>query len=193
MFLSNGNKDLGVTFKVNPGSQASSRVEENNSALLSRCNGYLLEHIEWPKGSQASCEVLREDSGLLSRPCRKRKASSRDDGRISWFFSSCGTKCEVFLELRLGTQGASRVAPGNSSLHSSCEGERGISLDLLQGNLASRCIEGQISRSFSRCGRKHWVSSTCEGDLRRFSLCLLEVRNTVDLGGASRTPLCLVQ
>ena len=26
---------------------------------------------EWPKGSQASCGVWREDSGLDSRPCRK--------------------------------------------------------------------------------------------------------------------------
>ena len=25
---------------------------------------------EWPKGSQAYCEVWREDLGLLSRPCR---------------------------------------------------------------------------------------------------------------------------
>ena len=30
--------------------------------------------------------------GLLPRLCRKRRASSRDDGGISWFFSSCGRK-----------------------------------------------------------------------------------------------------
>ena len=57
-----------------------------NTAVLSSCDGYLLEPNEWPKGSQASCGVLREDSGLLSRPCRNRRASSRDDGGISWFF-----------------------------------------------------------------------------------------------------------
>ena len=50
--------------------------------FLSSCNGDLLEPIEWTKGSQASYGVLREDSGLLSRPCRKRRASSRDDGGI---------------------------------------------------------------------------------------------------------------
>ena len=91
VFLSNGNRDLGVTFKVHPGSQASSQVEAKNSALLSSCHGYLLEHTEWPKWSQASSGVLTEDSGLLSRPCRKRKASSRDYRGISWFFSSRGT------------------------------------------------------------------------------------------------------
>ena len=41
-------------------------------------------------------------------------------------FSSCGGKFGVSLELRRGTQGASRVVPGKSSLHLSCEGERGI-------------------------------------------------------------------
>ena len=85
MFLSNGDRDLIVVFKVHLGSQASSRVEAKNSALLSSCDGYLLEPIEWPKVSQASCGVLREDTGLLSMPCRKRKAS-RDDAGISWFF-----------------------------------------------------------------------------------------------------------
>ena len=74
-------------------------MEARNSALLSSCDGYLLEPIEWPKGSQASCGVLREDSGLLSRPCKKRRASSRDDGGISWFFLlSCSGTCGVSLE-----------------------------------------------------------------------------------------------
>ena len=67
-----------------------------NSVLLWSCNGYLLEPIEWPKGSQASCGVLREDSGLLSRHCRKRRASSSDDGGSLLFFSNCGANV-VFL------------------------------------------------------------------------------------------------
>ena len=129
VFLSNGNRDLGVTFKTHPGSQASFRVETKNSALLSSCDGYLVEPTEWPKGSQASCGVLREDLGLLSRPCRKRRASSRDDGQISWFFSGCDATCGVFLELRRGTNKASRVTPVKSSLHSSCKGQHGIALE----------------------------------------------------------------
>ena len=133
VFLSGGDRDLGVAFKVHLGSQASSRMEAKNSALLARCDGYLLEPNEWPKGSQASCAVLREDSGLLSRPRRKRRASSHNDGGISWIFSSCGATCGVYLELRWGYQGASRVSPGKSSLHSSCEGEHSIALESLQG------------------------------------------------------------
>ena len=49
-----------------------------------------MEPTEWPKGSQAPSGVLREDSGLLLRPCRKRRASSRNNKGISWFFLSCG-------------------------------------------------------------------------------------------------------
>ena len=81
-------------------------------------------------------------------------------------FSSCGGKFGVSLELRRGTQGASRVVPGKSSLHLSCEGERGIALESWQENRASIRVEGGISRSFSSCGRKLWVPSSCDGDLR---------------------------
>ena len=141
-------------------------MEANNTAVLSSCDGYLLELIELPKGSQASCGVLREGSRLLSRPCRKRRALSHNDGGISWFFSTWGTTCWVSLELRQGTQRASSVAPGKSSLHSTCEGERGIVLESWQGNRASICVEGGISRSFLSCSRKPWVPSTCDSDLR---------------------------
>ena len=92
MFLSSGDRHLGVAFKVILGSQASSRVEAKNSSLLTSCHAYLLKPIEWPKGSQAACGVKRGDSGLLSRPCRIRRSSSGDDRGISWFFPSCGGK-----------------------------------------------------------------------------------------------------
>ena len=96
---------------------------------------------------------------------RERDSSHDDGGRTSWFFSSCAG----ILELRWGTQGASRVEAGKSSLHSSCEGERsshGIALESRQRNWASRRIEGGISRSFSSCSRKPWGPSTCDGNLR---------------------------
>ena len=91
MFLSRGDRDLGVAFQTHPGSQASSRGEAKDSAFLSSRDGYLLEPTEWPTGSQASCGFWREDSVLLSRPCRKRRPSSPYDRGISWVFSSCGT------------------------------------------------------------------------------------------------------
>ena len=90
MFVSRGDRDLGVAFLMHPGSQSLSRGEAKDSALLSSCDVYLLEPTEWSKGSQASSSVWREDSVLLSRPCRKRRPTSRDDGGVSWVFSSCG-------------------------------------------------------------------------------------------------------
>ena len=136
VYLSSGDSDLWVALTVHPGSQAWSLVEVKNSDLLSSCHGYLLEIIDWPQRSQASCGILRGDSALLSRPCRKRRASSLDDGGISWFFSSCDMTCGVSLDLRWGTQRASSVAPVKSSLHSSWVRERGIALESWHGNLA---------------------------------------------------------
>ena len=63
----------------------------------------------------------------------KRRTSFGNDTGISWFFSSCCGKCGVSLELQWGTQGASRVNPGKSNHHSSCEGQMGIALESLQG------------------------------------------------------------
>ena len=45
-----------------------------------------------PQGSPASSSVWREDPGLLSRPCRKRRPSAREDGGFSGVSSSCGAR-----------------------------------------------------------------------------------------------------
>ena len=193
MILSRGDRDLWVAFQTHPGSQASSRVEAKNSALLSSCDRYLLEPTEWPKGSQASGGVLREDSGLLSRPCRKRRASFHDDGQISWFFLSCGATFGVFLELQWGTKGASRVAPGKSSLDLNCEGSAALLSIHCRVIPPQDALKGE-SRGLSQ------VAAGNPGILRimtvtsgSFLLCLLQVRNTVDWERASRTPLGLMQ
>ena len=114
------------------------------------------------QGSQAFYGVLRGNLGLLSRPCRKRRASSCDDGGIS-FFLEFWREVWGFSRVTMGNSGSSRVAPG---LHSICEGEHGIALESRQGNQALRCVEREITRSFSSCSRKPWVPSTCDSDLR---------------------------
>ena len=50
MFVSRGDRDLGVAFLMHPRSQDSSREEGKDSALLSSPHGYFLETTEWPKG-----------------------------------------------------------------------------------------------------------------------------------------------
>ena len=109
--------------------QASSRGEAKDTALLSSRDGYILELTVWPKMSQASCGVWREDSGLLSRPYSKRRPSSREDWGVSWVFSSCGSSVVLLtryngelrepLLWRQGSQVSMRVARGSASLLSS--------------------------------------------------------------------------
>ena len=67
-------------------------MEAKKSAVLLICDGSLLEPTQWPKGSQAPWGVLRVVSGLLSRPCGKRRAPSLKDGGISRSFLSCTRK-----------------------------------------------------------------------------------------------------
>ena len=71
----------------------------------------------------------------------------------------------VSHEVQQGTQGASRAAPGKSSLHLSCDGEHGISLKSWSGNQATRRDEDGLLRFFSGCGSKPWVPSTSAGSL----------------------------
>ena len=79
-------------------------MEAKNSTLLLSCDGYLLQPIEWPKRSQASCGVLSEDSGLLSRPCRKRGPHLEMTGKSRGF-------C---FELQWDVWGFSRVTTRNT-------------------------------------------------------------------------------
>ena len=63
-----------------PGESGLVSREAKDSAVLSSRTGYFLDPTEWPKGRQSSCEVWREDQGLLSRSGRKRRPPSLIDG-----------------------------------------------------------------------------------------------------------------
>ena len=81
------------------------------------------------KGVKDPIKAKREGGISLIMSQRKR-ASSHVEGRI-WFFSICGRKLGVALDLRRGTQGPACIASGKSSLFVSCEG--------LSGFLSSHC------------------------------------------------------
>ena len=55
---------------------------------------------------------FKKERGIYLETLQWERASSRDDGATSWFFSSCGG----ILELRRGIQDASCVGPGKSNL-----------------------------------------------------------------------------
>ena len=129
MLLSREGRDFGAAFQTAQGSQASSPGEGKDSAPLPSRDADLLEPPEWLQGSQASSSVWREDSGLLSRPCRKRRPSFCDDGGVFCVFPSCGASVGFLMrydeDLReplvwsQGSQVSMRVARGSASLLSS--------------------------------------------------------------------------
>ena len=122
---------------------------------------------------------------MLSKPCRKRRPSSRDDRGISWVFSSWGASVGFLtrydrelrepLVRRQGSQVSIRGARGNASLLSSHGWGRGIQ-DALKGKSQglSRVVAGDP-------GFPRLVMVTSG----TFSWCLWEVRNTVVFGGSS--------
>ena len=77
------------------------------------------------------------------------------------------------------------MAPGNFSIHLSGEGEHGIALNSWQGNPASRCVEGGISRSFWSCSRKPWLPWTCENDLMELLREFMGRQKYCGVGGVS--------
>ena len=81
----------------------------------------------------------------FSRDAGVKTASSCVEGRISWFFSSCGRKLGVLFELQMGPQRPACVSSGMSSPHASCEGPLGILLQSLLGLKSSFVIEAGIS------------------------------------------------
>ena len=91
IFLSREDRNHGFPFQTPPGGQDSPVGEAKDSAFLSSRDTDLLESTEWTQGCRASSSVWREDSGLLSRPGRKRRPSSSDDGGVSWVSSGCGS------------------------------------------------------------------------------------------------------
>ena len=80
---------------------------------------------------------LKRKGGISLETLQWKRASSRIEGRISWFCSSCGRKLGVPLELWQGPQGTTRVASLKSSLHVSWERTLGIPLQSVQGPRSS--------------------------------------------------------
>ena len=82
----------------------------------------------------------------------------------------------VFLELQRSVWEVSRVTMKNTG-NLSCgprevqspfelQGGSRLCSQVTEGESVLKRDEGGISRYFSSCGRKTWVPSTCDGDLR---------------------------
>ena len=81
------------------------------------------------------------------------RASSRGEGEVSWFFSSCGGNLGYILELGRGWPFHTRVCSETSGLLTSCEGQPGILLEAWQGNWNASPAEAGDQGSLSTCHR----------------------------------------
>ena len=88
---------------------------------------------------------LKRESGISPKTLLQKKASSHGERRIFWFYSSCGRKLGVSLELQQGNQEPACIASGNSSLHVSHKGSLGIALQLPLGPTSSSGVEVRTS------------------------------------------------
>ena len=88
---------------------------------------------------------LKRESGISPKTLLQKKASSHVERRIFWFYSSCGRKLGVSLELQQGNQEPACIASGNSSLHVSCEELLRIPLQSVPGSRFSSGIEAGTS------------------------------------------------
>ena len=84
-----------------------------------------------------SCTLSRfkRQCGIPLETLLWNRASSLVEGRISWFFLSCGRNIGIPLELRRGPQGP-LLLPQRSQVSSSCKGQVGIPLESLPANRA---------------------------------------------------------
>ena len=99
---------------------------------------------------------LKRGGGISLETVQWKRASSSIEGKISWFFSSCGGKLRVPLELRWGPrgpQGPDCVAAEKSGLFLRCEGHFEFPLDSLL-----------VKRAVSRVPLKS-VRATCQSSL----------------------------
>ena len=81
-----------------------------------------------------------------SRPCRKRRPSSRDDGGVSWVFSSCGASVGCLMKYHRDFREPLVWRQENPVFHSSCKLELGIALQSLQGkiDLIYACVQDLV-------------------------------------------------
>ena len=156
---------VGVAFQAPPGSQASSRGQAKDSALLSSRDAGLLDS----RGDRSLLELCVVPAGFSGLRCAGKAGNP--------FQTTQGNR--LSCRDQEGRRGSEEAVPGPSVFPS---GEPGPG-PLFRGGLSgweelpeqggvggsqrgkSICEKG-CSRSFSGCGRKPCVPSTCACDLR---------------------------
>lgn len=115
------------------------------------------------EGESSLLSSLERALGLLSRCCRNKGPHVTRTGNLLVFFKDCCGRQDSSAAT-LGNSGASRVASGKSSLHSSCKGARDRS-GVLTGESGQFAWKEAISTCFSSCGRTFGFRRGCNGGL----------------------------
>ena len=93
------------------------------------------------------------EHGIALHTMKFIQVSSRGEGEVSWFFSSCCRNLGFPLELRWGWPFKTCVCSATSGLLSSCEGHLTILLEAWQGNMDASQGEAGGPVSLSSCHR----------------------------------------
>ena len=145
----------GFLSQWNRGIHTDLNLRRVKTGLFLSCNVKLSAPLTWGWVSWGPSWVASRVSSTLSRFSREseisletllwKRASSHVEGRISWFFSSCGGKLWVPLKLRWGPQGPAHVASEKSDLFSSCKGHIGFPHESLPANRAVSRVQSGYS------------------------------------------------
>ena len=93
------------------------------------------------------------EHGIALHAMQGNRASSRGEGEVSWFFSSCSGNLQYVLELWRGWLFKTHVCSGTSKLLSSYEGHLSNLLENWLGNLGVFRGEAGDPWSLSICHR----------------------------------------
>ena len=143
--LLRGNGNVRIPFPMKQQNQPSSRIEEGGNASLlelwheTRCSSQMGMSISRNFLVSSTLSCFKRDGGISLETLLWKRDTSHVEGRISWFFSSCGGKLGVPLELRRGPQGPAHIASEKLGLFLGCEGHVRIPLILLPSN--GPCLE----------------------------------------------------
>ena len=95
--------------------------------------------------------MFDEEHGIALHPMHVNRASSRGEGEVSWFFSSCGGNLGCILELRREWTFKTRVCSATSGLLFSYEGHLRNLHKAWQGNMDRSGCEAVDRDSLSSC------------------------------------------
>ena len=144
------------------------------------CDRDLGQPLELQNGSQASFPVAWGNLGRTSSPCHGIRPLLVFTV-ILWFFWICSRKLGVPRELQWGSEGTSRFAKRESTLFLNFKGELTFLSRCCREIVPHLEFRWEILCSFPIAMGISGFLSSCNGDLRNLSSCLMGVRSPFQL------------